>query len=101
MGGDVNKYGIDGTAGYVQRATPVTTNSIIRGSCMDDSTFERHFSIAQLATQWNYGRESVRRLVMHEPGVLRLKLGRKKSNCAYSVPESVARRIHTRLLNAA
>jgi hypothetical protein len=38
---------------------------------------------------------------MLEPGVLKLKLGRKKANCTYSVPESVARRIHTRLLNAA
>jgi hypothetical protein len=38
---------------------------------------------------------------MFEPGVLKLKLGRKKANCTYSVPESVARRIHNRLLNAA
>jgi hypothetical protein len=68
---------------------------------MTDSTFEPHFSVGQLAAQWKYGRETVRKLVMFEPGVLKLKMGRKKANCTYSVPESVARRIHTRLLNAA
>jgi hypothetical protein len=68
---------------------------------MLDSTFEPHFSVGQLAAQWKYGRESVRKLVMNEPGVLKLKLGKKKKNTSYSIPESVARRIHTRLLNAA
>ena len=68
---------------------------------MDDTTFEDHYSVSQLAKQWKYGRESVRKLVMNEPGVLKLQLGKKKTNCTYSVPESVARRIHTRLLNAA
>jgi hypothetical protein len=66
-----------------------------------DTVFEPHFTINQLAAQWRYGRESVRQLIQHEPGVLRLKLGRKKANTTYSVPESVARRIHTRLTNAA
>jgi hypothetical protein len=68
---------------------------------MDDTTFEDHYSVSQRAKQWKYGRESVRKLVMNEPGVLKLQLGKKKTNCTYSVPESVARRIHTRLLNAA
>ena len=45
------------------------------------------------------GRETVRKLVKDEVGVLRVRLGRKKSNTRYSVPESVARRIHTRLMN--
>lgn len=68
---------------------------------MDDTTFEQHYSVSQLAAQWKYGRESVRKLVMNEPGVLKLRLGKKKTNCTYSVPASVARRIHTRLLSAA
>ena len=68
---------------------------------MNDSAFEVHYSVGQLAVQWRYGRESIRKLVMLEPGVLKLKLGKKKANATYSIPESVARRIHTRLLNAA
>ena len=66
-----------------------------------DTAFEPHFSINQLAAQWRYGRESVRQLVRQEPGVLKLGMGKKRENTTYSVPESVARRIHTRLTNAA
>lgn len=68
---------------------------------MTDTTFEKHFSITDLKNQWAMGRETVRKLVMNEPDVVRIRMGRKKSNTTYSVPESVARRIHTRLLNAA
>ncbi len=66
-----------------------------------DMTFDRHFSIGDLSKQWRIGRETVRRLVKSEPGVLRIQLGKKKSMCRYSIPESVARRIHTRLYSAA
>jgi len=45
------------------------------------------------------GRETVRKLVMNEPGVVKIRMGKKQSNTTYSVPESVARRIHTRLLS--
>jgi len=66
-----------------------------------DSTFEAHYTITMLARQWAMGRETVRKLIQREPGVVRIKLGKKRANCTYSVPESVARRIHTRLQNAA
>jgi hypothetical protein len=66
-----------------------------------DTKFEKHFSITDLKNQWAMGRETVRKLVKDEPGVVKIWLGRKKANSTYSVPESVARRVHTRLLNAA
>jgi hypothetical protein len=66
---------------------------------MNDTTFEKHFSISELKEQWSMGRETVRKLVKDEPGVLRIRMGKKQSNTTYSVPESVARRIHTRLLS--
>jgi hypothetical protein len=66
---------------------------------MNDTTFEKHFSISQLKEQWSMGRETVRKLVMNEPGVVKIRMGKKQSNTTYSVPESVARRIHTRLLS--
>ena len=62
--------------------------------------FERHYRIGELAETWQLGRETVRRLVKDEPGVIRIRLGRKKAHTSYSVPESVAARIHTRLLNS-
>lgn len=61
--------------------------------------FEVHYSVADLAKQWRLGRETVRLLVKDEPGVVKIRLGRQKCLTRYSVPESVARRIHTRLFN--
>jgi hypothetical protein len=67
----------------------------------DTSTFERHYRIGELARNWGLGRETVRKLCMEEPGVIKIRLGKKKAHTTYSVPESVARRIHTKLLNCA
>ena len=66
-----------------------------------DTTFELHYSIGDLAKQWRLGRETVRLLVKDEPGVLKIQLGRRKALTRYSVPESVARRVHTRLFHTA
>ena len=66
-----------------------------------DTTFEMHYSISDLARQWRLGRETVRLLVKDEPGVLKIQLGRRKALTRYSVPESVARRVHTRLFHGA
>lgn len=62
---------------------------------------EQHYRIADLAALWAIGREKVRLLIKDEPGVLRLRLGRKRAHTTYSVPASVAQRIHNRLLFAA
>jgi len=66
-----------------------------------DSTFEIHYSIGDLARQWRLGRETVRLLVKDEPGVMRIRMGQRKTLTRYSVPESVARRVHTRLFTPA
>lgn len=71
-----------------------------RQSTPEDPVFERHYRIAELAEIWNLGRETVRLLVKDEQGVIRIRLGRKRAHTIYSVPESVAVRIHTRLLNS-
>jgi hypothetical protein len=65
------------------------------------AAFEKHYRISELARIWGLGRETIRRLVKEEPGVIKIRMGRRKAHTTYSVPESVARRIHTRLLNAA
>lgn len=64
-----------------------------------DTTFEVHYSVGDLAKQWRLGRETVRLLVKDEPGVLKIQLGQRKALTRYSVPESVARRVHTRLFH--
>ena len=65
----------------------------------EDTALEKHYRVGELAELWHLGRETVRLLVKDEPGVIKLRQGRKKAHTCYSVPESVARRIHTRLLN--
>jgi hypothetical protein len=65
-----------------------------------DTTFERHYRISDLAKIWNIGRETIRKIVATEPGVCRVRGGLLKEITHYSIPESVARRIHTRLLTA-
>ena len=49
---------------------------------------------------WGLGRETVRKLVKDDPGVIKIRMGRKKAHTVYSVPASAACRIHTRLLNS-
>jgi hypothetical protein len=62
-----------------------------------DTAFEAHYSIAQLAKLWNISRETVRLLVKDEEAVIKIALGKKRKMCRYSIPESTARRIHTKL----
>jgi hypothetical protein len=81
------------------------TDSVLREQTLglaqfaSDTTFEAHYSIGDLAARWRLGRETVRLLVKDEPGVVKIRMGRCKSMTRYSVPESVARRVHTRLFN--
>jgi hypothetical protein len=68
---------------------------------VENTTFERHYRIGDLARLWGLGRETVRKLVKDDPGVIKIRMGRKRAHTIYSIPESAARRIHTLLLNAA
>lgn len=68
---------------------------------VENPTFERHYRIGELAEMWGLGRETVRKLVKDDPGVIKIRLGKKRAHTIYSVPESTACRIHTRLLNGA
>jgi hypothetical protein len=65
----------------------------------ENTTFEKHYRVGELAELWSLGRETVRKLVKDDPGVIKIRQGHKKSHTTYSVPESAAQRIHTRLLN--
>ena len=65
-----------------------------------ETAFEKHYRVGDLARLWGLGRETVRKLVKDDPGVLKIRMGRKKAHTIYSVPESAAHRIHTRLLNS-
>jgi hypothetical protein len=83
-----------------------TTNQLKTKTCAvlgvdmaDGSAFERHYRISDLAELWGLGRETIRKVVSNEPGVVKVRFGRKKSHTAYRIPASVVERVHTRLLN--
>jgi hypothetical protein len=65
-----------------------------------DGTFEKHYRIGDLAEMWCLERETIRKMLLHEPGVIKVRMGRRKIHATYSVPASVAERIHRRLSNA-
>ena len=77
-----------------------TAHVVFGHEALQHPAFERHYRIGELADVWRLGRETVRLLVKDEPGVIKIRLGRKRAHTIYSVPESVAVRIHTRLLNS-
>ena len=81
-------------------ANAVTQTKSRESSAAPHPAFERHYRIGELAEMWKLGRETVRLLVKDEQGVIKIRLGRKRAHTIYSVPESVAVRIHTRLLNS-
>ena len=67
-----------------------------------DMTFaEPHFRIKELAERWGVGRETTRKIIAADngPGIIRIQLGNKRKHVTFSVSESAARRIHTRLLS--
>jgi hypothetical protein len=80
-------------------AAPTDTRNSAARPLAPDTTFEAHFTISDLAKQWRLGRETVRLLIKEEPGVIKIRLGDRKTMTRYSVPESVARRVHTRLFH--
>jgi hypothetical protein len=41
----------------------------------EGATFERHYRISELAALWGLGRETVRKLCMNEPDVLKVSSG--------------------------
>jgi len=67
----------------------------------ENTAFQKHYRISDLARLWGLGRETVRKLIKDDPGVIRIRMGRRKAHTIYSVPEEAALRIHTRLLNGA
>lgn len=62
--------------------------------------FERHFSVKHFAQAWGLGVDTVRRLFVNEPGVIRIahpETLHKRGYVTLRIPESVARRVYRKL----
>ena len=59
---------------------------------LENTTFEKHCRIGDLARTWGLDRETVRKLVKDDPGVIKIRMGRKKSHTviAFQNPQHVA-----------
>ena len=69
---------------------------------VQETTFERHYSVDELATMWGMSDDFVRRLFRHEPGVVvffKYRPG-KRTYRVVRIPESVADRVHRRMCQA-
>jgi len=65
----------------------------------DEAAFERHYSVEELTELWRMSDDFVRRLFLHEPGVIifyRQQAG-KRVYRTLRIPASVALRVHRRL----
>ena len=63
---------------------------------------ERHYSPQELGGIWNLSTDTVRRLFELEPGVLVVERRRSRNARRYRtlrIPESVAERVHRRMMN--
>ena len=43
----------------------------------ENATFEKHYRIGDLARLWGLGRETVRKLVKDDPGVVKIRMKRR------------------------
>lgn len=70
-----------------------------------DNPFEKHYTVQELAAMWGFSEDTVRRMVMHEPGVLNWpgmgSVSGKRVYTTRKIPESVALRIYERLKHPA
>jgi hypothetical protein len=69
------------------------------GSTPSESAFEVHFSVEDLALTWAVSEDFVRRLFLHEPGVVVFWRNRpgKRVYRTVRIPASVAARVHKKM----
>src|ERR1039458_5256851 len=80
------------SAGLVPGIEPTPVEARSAGSAHT----EWHSEIHDLVKLWGFSRETVRQMVKDDPGVVKIRFGRKKSHTRYRIPESAAKRIHSR-----
>jgi len=66
---------------------------------VQESTFERHYSVEELTELWGMSDDFVRRLFLNEPGVVVFFKPRpgKRVYRILRIPESVVQRVHRRM----
>ena len=85
--------------GRCEKSAGETSTSLEDTQGFIPPTFERHYSVEELAQTWGMSIDFVRRLFLCEPGVVvfwRQRPGRRVYR-TLRIPESVAERVHRRM----
>lgn len=66
-----------------------------------DTTLERHLTVEELADSWSLSEDFVRRLFLHEPGVIVFRNSRpgRRTYRTIRIPKSIADRVYRRMLS--
>jgi hypothetical protein len=83
--------------------TQISANARTPHGLDPTSVFEKHYSVRELASLWNLSDRTIRRMFVGEPGVVEWGACERRMKRAYKtlrIPESVARRVHRRLITA-
>jgi hypothetical protein len=65
-----------------------------------EASFERHYSVSELAELWALSEQTIRRIFNGEPGVIEWGHNERRFKRGYKtlrIPESVVQRVHGRL----
>jgi hypothetical protein len=70
------------------------------GQDSQEASFEKHFSVAELAELWSLSEQTIRRIFSGEPGVIEWGHNERRFKRGYKtlrIPESIVQRVHGRL----
>ena len=57
----------------------------------ENSTFEKHYRIGDLARTWGLGRETVRKLVKDDPGVIKIRYRGERRSIRFTACSGIRR----------
>jgi hypothetical protein len=86
-----------GHAACASVVLPVRASIATEHANPESAFAEQHWRIGRLSKRWAVGRETVRLLVKDDPGVIKIRHGRKKAHTTYIIPPLVAQRIHAQI----
>lgn len=76
--------------------SPLNSNAVNK-PVSTSPALQPHFRIEQIASLWELSTDTVRKLFVNEPGVLRVRTGLVSRRSTLLIPTEVLERVHTRL----
>ena len=80
--------------------TYIATNAVEPQTALGVPALERHYTVAELSRLWFFSENTIRRLFIKEPGVVKIARPQTRLKRGYTsmrIPERIAQRVHRRL----